>query len=173
MQIEIAALPQVSGRQPVALRRLPRGIVRGGRGEIPWTHILADVATIRMIADLRPLRFGDWAIHLDGQVRDAFGSVQHAGVDNRAGWTGVDADRAGAALIEAGRVRLEREIGCDAGEEKIRALLAVDEAGVLADPAKAGVLGVDALLNVMLVDEDLGIEGVGQLTPHPFEQRLQ
>ena len=70
------------------------------------------------------------------------------------GRTGVDAQGAGAALIERRRIGLELETGRDTGEKHPRALLAIDHAAVLADPPDAGVLRVDALLHVMLVDEN-------------------
>ena len=72
-----------------------------------------------MIANLRALLFRDWTVDFNRQIRNAFGCVQHTRVDDGAGGTGVDAERAGAALIEAGRVGLELEAGRDAGE-KIR-----------------------------------------------------
>ena len=68
MEIEIAPLPQVGGRQAVALRRLPRLIVSDRGRKIPRTDVLANVAAVGVIADLRALRLGDRAVDLDGQV---------------------------------------------------------------------------------------------------------
>ena len=44
------------------------------------------------------------AFGLDRQIRDALGRVELVRVDERAGGTGVDAERARAALIERRRV---------------------------------------------------------------------
>src|SRR5687768_110046 len=104
MQVEIASLPEVRGRQAITLRRLPRRIVRRRSRKIPGTYVLADVAAICVIANLRPLRFRDRSVDFNREVRNALGRIEDARVDDRAGGTGVDAQRAGAALIEAGRV---------------------------------------------------------------------
>src|SRR3954464_14878956 len=83
----------------------------------------------------------------DRQVGDAAVRIEHPSLDECAGRTRVEAPRAAAALLEPLRVRLEVEGADDFGEEQPRSDLRVDQAGVLANPAKTGVLRVDAFLH--------------------------
>ena len=110
---------------------------------------------------------------LDRQVRDAARRVEHAGRDQRLRRTRVEAQRAGAALIERRRVGLERQAADDLAEEDPRPELRVDHAGVLADPAEARVLRVDALLHGAGVDVGPRLERLGATVAHPGEQRVQ
>ena len=70
----------------------------------------------------------------------------------------LDAQRAGAALIQRRRVHLQRQAADDLSEKDPRAELGIDHAGVLADPADAGVLRVDALLHRSGVDVGARVE---------------
>ena len=117
--------------------RLPGRIERRERREIPGTDVLADVAAEQMAADRRPLRFRNRALQLDREIRDAARRIDLVFVDDRAGRTRVDAQRAGAALIGDDLVGGQLEADGDARQQHPRAELRVDEAGVLADPAKA------------------------------------
>ena len=95
---------------------------------------------------------------LDRQVGDAARRVEHARLRRARGRTRLEAQRAGAALIERRRVRLERQAADDLGQEDPRPERRVDHAGVLADPADAGVLRVDALLHRTGVDVGARLE---------------
>ena len=110
---------------------------------------------------------------LDRQVRDAAGRVEHAWRDEAPGRTRLDAERARAALIERGPIALERQAADDLGEKNPRADLGVDDARVLADPADARVLRVDALLHRTGVDVRASLERLGRRVAHPLEQRVQ
>src|SRR4051812_40128442 len=88
----------------------------------------------------------------DRQVGDAAVRIEHPGLDEGAGRTCVETPRAAAALLEPLRVGLEVEGAHDFGEEQPRPELRVDQAGVLANPAKTGVLRVDTFLHRTGVD---------------------
>src|SRR5437899_8988241 len=94
-------------------------------------------------------------------------------LDKRAGWTGVETERAGAALVERGLVGLERQAAHDFGEQDPGAEVRVDDARVLADPAEAGILRVDALLHRPGVDIRSRVERLRVLLAHPREERVE
>ena len=124
--------------------------------------VLADVAAEDERAHGLPELDGDAPAVLDGLVGDAAGRVEAEGLDDGVGRAGLDAQRAGAALLDRGRVGLERERRDD-GREKVKgAVDGIDRAGVLADPADARSLGPGALENGPRVDVPAkGLTGKG------------
>ena len=112
---------------------------------IPGADILADVAAEDLAADGRAEFFGDGAALLDGEVGDAAGGVHLARGDEGVGGAGVDAAacrcRSGRRPGWAALVGGDLERGEDAAEEEPRAELLIEDAGVLAGPADAGVAG--------------------------------
>ena len=74
---------------------------------------------------------------LDRQVRQAAGRVEDARLDERAGRTGLETRVQLTALLQPLRVGLERQRADDLAEEEPGAELGVDQAGVLANPARA------------------------------------
>ena len=95
------------------------------------------------------------------------------GADERLRRARLEAQRAGAALVERRRVDLERQAADDLAEKQPRAELGVDDAGVLADPADARVLRVDALLHRAGVDVGARLERLRCRGAHPREQRVE
>ena len=67
------------------------------------------------------------------------------GAMNRVGGAGVDAARAGAAAVGSGQVRAQFQRSENHAEKQPRAQLLVDDAGILADPADAGIFRGHAL----------------------------
>ena len=91
-------------------------------------------------------------------------------LDERPGRAGLQAQRARAALVERRRVHRERQGADDLRQEQPRAELGVDEAAVLADPAEAGILRVDALLDRPRVDVRARLERLGAGGPQPVQE---
>src|SRR5205823_4950253 len=96
---------------------------------IPGTDILTNVATIKpafkilshIFVDLRRARF-------DGSVRNATIRIKHVRFDDRAGWTGIDAQSARAALVsDFPIVVFELEIKQQLAKKNPRAVLACDQ----------------------------------------------
>ena len=115
----------------------------------------------------------DVAAQLDRQIRDTARRIEHAGRDDRMRRTRVEAERAGAALIERRRIHLERQAADDRAEKDPRPEPRVDDAGVLADPADARVLRVHALLHRAGVDVRARLERLGRCLAHPRDERLE
>jgi len=119
-----------------------KGRIALARESIPRADHLADVASEDPPPNFVAQFQRDIVFEFDGEVRDATRRVEGAIGENATGGAGSDAARARAAVIgDERRVGFEREIEKNLGEQKIRALLRMDEAGVFADPADTGALG--------------------------------
>ena len=123
------------------------------REAVPRADQLAVVAAEDAVADRCPQRFRDWAVVFDGQVADAEPRIESIGGDDRAGWADVDAGLAGAAVVLCRVIDGQLEVGVELTEEEPRAGSAVDQVGVLADPAEPGTLGERFLEHRRTVDE--------------------
>src|SRR5215510_5473999 len=99
---------------------------------------------------------------LDGEIRNALRGIEHAWRADRVRRAGFNAERARTALIERRGVRFQIQAADDLAEEDPRTELGIDDAGVLADPADAGVARVDALLDRTGVDIRTCIERLGR-----------
>ncbi len=162
---------EIDAVQP-GTRRPLRRLGHGGAA-IPRADVLTDVAAVHQGAHRgAKVRRGRLA-QLDRQVRDAARGVDRAGRDDGAGGTRRQARRALAALVEARLVGLERQARDEASEEQPRTQLGVDHAAVLADPADAGVLRVDALLDRPGVDVRPRLKRRVVLEAHPFGQGVE
>jgi len=127
--------------QPVAWRK-----VRGGielRVAVPRADQLAVVAAEDAVADQRPQVFRNVAVMLDRQIRDAASGIEAIRRNDGLRRADVDAGAARAAMgADRGLCRrCQRQVGVDLAEEKPRAGLAIQQQGVLADPAEPGVAG--------------------------------
>src|SRR6185312_2681805 len=169
----VRSTAELADRDAVPVRaRLPGGIARHGGGRVPRTYFLADVAAVHVRAHRRVEFRRDVAALLDRQVRDAAVRIDDAGRDDRLRLARLDAERARAALIERRPIAFQIEAADDLGEKDPRALLRVDHARVLADPADAGVLRVDALLHRPRVDVRARIERLRRSRSHPVQQLM-
>jgi hypothetical protein len=115
----------------------------------------------------------DFRSQLDRQIRHAAIRVEDTRLDERVRRTRVEAARAASALLEALRIRLERQRADDLAEEQPGPELRIDETGVLADPAQPGVLRIDALLNRTGIDIRARSNGLLRVLAHPLEQFVQ
>src|SRR5262245_27475233 len=100
----------------------------------------------------RPKRLVDVTLHFDGEIRETARGVELIRFDDRASRTRLETSSARLALIERGSVRFEIEIRHDLTEEQPCAGLWIDDAGVLADPAKPCRLREPAFLDWSGVD---------------------
>src|SRR5207302_9319024 len=107
------------------------------REAVPRADKLAVVAAVDAVADQRPQLFGDRALMLDGEVRDAAACIELVRRDDRLRRTDVDAAAAGTAMLLDRRVRRQRQVGVDLAEKEPGAG-AVEEQRVLAAPADPG-----------------------------------
>src|SRR4030095_3470039 len=98
--------------------------------------------------------------------------IEYAGSDDRLRRTRLEAEHAGAALVERRRVHLQRQAADDLREKDPGSDVGMDDARVLADPPDAGVLGVDAFLHRSGIDIHARLERLGRALAHPGEQRL-
>src|SRR4029079_16886229 len=73
---------------------------------VPRADVLADVAAVDLVAELRAVRVGDRRSALR-PIRQAAVGVEDAGLVERTGRTRLDAERAGAAVGVERRRRLE------------------------------------------------------------------
>src|SRR5688572_13095150 len=129
----------VDFRPHQSLFRKKSRFVRGRRPPVPWTNVLADVATKQMMPDpLTPL-LRDRPAQFDGRVRDALSAIQNVGSNERVGGTGIQASGAGSASVRRWCVVIQRKIGDDAAEKKPGSSLLIDDAGVLSEPPDAGI----------------------------------
>src|SRR3546814_2175299 len=82
------------------------------------------------------MRISDWSSDV---CSSDLSRVEPVRCGDCAGWTYVDAARAGAAVRGRRRIDRQRQVDVDFAEEEPRAAVRVDQAGVLADPAQARV----------------------------------
>ncbi len=147
-------LAQARRIEPVA--HLEVGVRRRAGVAIPGADQLAIVASIDAIAEGGAQFHRNRALQFDGEVGNAAPGVELPGRGDGAGRAGGHARRTGSA-VRAGRlIDRQLQIGIDLAEEEVRAGLARDQIGVLADPAQSGVarqgfleyrraVGVDAM----------------------------
>ena len=135
---------EVRRHQPLAGREVSAGPC-SSPSPVPRAHVLADVAAEHVAADGRAVLVRDRALDLDREVADAAARVEHVGRDQSAGGAGVQARGAGPAHVGARRVRLHLQVGDDLAEEEPRAVLGMQQTGVLAPRPQAGGGGVGAL----------------------------
>src|ERR1035437_6391062 len=77
---------------------------QGQRAVIPWTNILANVATENIAANRRPKLLRNRASQFDVEIRYAARRVHHIGLRQGSGGTSFDAVRAGAAAVGGGNI---------------------------------------------------------------------
>src|SRR5262249_17196894 len=142
--------------------RLPRRIVRPRRHRVPGTHLLAHVAAVDVRPDRGLVLARDVAAKLNRQIRDAARRIEDAGRDDGARRTRVQTTGARSALVERWRIDRQRQAAEDRAEKYPRSERRVDDARILADPADAGMLGVDALLDRPGVDVRARVEWLGR-----------
>src|SRR5438128_1226259 len=131
---------------------------------VPRTHVLADVAAVDLRAELvavvRRNRRGGLR-----PVRQALRRVEDAGLVQRTGRTGFDAERARAAVGAERLRRLDLGGGDERSQHDPRTVSARDQQRVLAvetDTRARRRLAVDVLVRV---DEDAVV--AAELTPEP------
>src|SRR5262245_33504976 len=114
----------------------------GGLSEfIPRATELAVVATVNAIADQRPQRFRNAAVHFDRQIRNAAARIHLLRADNGAGGADIDARAASATVFGDLRwIDWQWQIRINFTEKKPRAGAAVDQHRIFADPAETGFL---------------------------------
>src|SRR5262249_50778609 len=104
------------------------------------------------------------------EVGEAPCRVQHPGINERARRACFNAANACAALIEAGRIWIERKAREDLREKDPGTQIFVDQAGVLPDPSDTGVLRVDGLLDRPRVNVGASLEVFIRDRSQPFDQ---
>ena len=148
------------------MNRLEAWFGAEGSAAVPGTHILADVTPKDVIAEgLFELSRG-FCFCFDGPVADALGAIEFPAVwaiDNCSSGAGIDAASAGAAAVWGRAMETRDGEGKQKfSEEEPTAAGLVDEAGILADPAKAGFAGIAALEQWSGVDTDAVVEGLAE-----------
>ena len=109
---------------------------------IPRADHLADITSKNPITDFFAQSDWDVIFEFDGEIGNAAGRVDRTIREDAIRGAGFDTTRAGAAVIgDERRIRFKGEIEKDFGEQKIRAVLWINETGILADPANARTLG--------------------------------
>ena len=113
----------------------------------------------------------------DGEVGDATARVELVRCGDRLRRADVDAARAGAAVRARWLVDGQGQVGIDFAEEKPRSVVAIDQAGVLADPAQARVARERAFHHRRRVHEhavperaDFGGDAVGEFLQAPAHE---
>src|SRR5215469_8301938 len=126
---------------------------RNRRAMVPRTNVLADIATEDVRSHRRPLGFRDRPAKFDGEIRNAEARVDRISAlggrrNDRTGWAGIYTTRAGTAAIRRRgifRIGFDFERDQQFSQEEPRAALLIDEAGILADPAEAGLARIRPL----------------------------
>src|SRR5262249_44283247 len=139
----------------------------------PGTDVLTDVTAVDTRSDRRLQLVWDAASQFDRQIRNASVRIEDAGGADRLRWTRLETQRAGAAAIERRRVDVEPQAAENHSEKDPRAQLGMNDTGVLADPADAGVLGVHAFLHWTRVDVRARVERLVARLAHPREQCVE
>ena len=110
--------PRVPPVDPEALQGEPREIIDRARTSGRTLNIFATLIHHPKLLK-RWQVFGNAAVVLNGEVRDAAPGVEYVGTDKRLGGTNVEAGRAAAAvLVGLGGIRGERNVRVDLAEEK-------------------------------------------------------
>ena len=105
---------------------------------IPGTHELAVVAAENAVADAFAQVFGNAAFVFDGQVGNAAPGIQFIGRHNGVGGADGDAGFALAAMVFAGSIHRQGNVGVDLAQKEPAARFPVQHQGVLALPAQPG-----------------------------------
>ena len=120
---------------------------------VPRTDLLADVAAEDPVLHAGPQIGGDRPVVFDRKRADAPAGVEHTRLHEGAGRTGVEAGRAGAAVVHLDwRVGREFEVGQQRRQKKETARAWVDQHRVLAEPAEAGEPGKVSLRQRRRID---------------------
>ena len=115
----------------------------GQRGQprraVPGADFLANIAAKEPIALRRAQRLGGGAAQLDGGVGQAAAGIELIGRGEGIGGTGVQTGAATAAVVGLLRIVGQRQVGQHHPQKHIGAEAAVQQAGVFANPAQAGL----------------------------------
>src|SRR3989337_1324272 len=108
-----------------------------GEPDIPRTHRLADVTSVKEISELRAQVERNRPLRFNCQIRDAFRRVEHAWSRKRIRRTCIEtAGAAPAAIRREGLVRDEIDVEQQRSDEEERAQLRIHQIGDLAEPSK-------------------------------------
>ncbi len=121
------------------MSRLEIRLGRELRVAIPRADQLAVVAAVDAIADRTAELLGDRTVELDREIGDAASRIEFVGRHDRACRAGLDARGTAAAVRGNGLIDGQRQVREDLAEEEPRAVVTVEQVGVLADPAEARV----------------------------------
>src|SRR5262249_45337574 len=119
---------------------------------VPWTDVLTDVTTKKMMTDTFAICFGNFTPKFDGRVRDALPAVQNIGLDDRLRRTCIDASSTRTTAIRHREVDIDFEIGQDTAEEQPGTGFLINDAGILSEPSNAGIFGINAFQKRTCVD---------------------
>ena len=131
-------------------RRAPRRALLDA--SVPRTDLLADVAPVHHVAQLAAIFLGMGA-GACGPVREALRRVERAGLVERAGRAGVDAEPAVPAVEVEGRARLDFGVRHERTEHDPGSVATRDGHRVLAVERDACVHGCRPVDVIVLVDE--------------------
>src|ERR1044071_800247 len=141
-------------RQPAQIRMVKPLLwlkLRQGSGRrvpsfiVPWTNILADIATEYVVPNGRPELFRDCATLFNGQIGDAETRIQLARRHNGLRGAGVNAAGATSASVGSGGVCAKLQRSENHAKKQPRPHLLMDDAGVLANPSNSRMPGINAL----------------------------
>src|SRR5439155_27248905 len=140
------------------LARLKLGSGGRRRLAVPGADILADVTPKNVPAHSGPQVFRNCSSFFDGQIRNATVRIELIRTYEGVCRTCIDAARTGAAPVWVWQIYVQFERREDHPEEEPGSKLLIKNAGVLANPADAGILRVDALNKRSGVDVTAGLE---------------
>lgn len=129
-----------------------------GAGFVEGADLLADVASEGPSVEV----FVEGVLVFDGEVADAAAGIDLPAIvieDDRAGGAGIDALGAGSAAAFCRLVWFQLGRGEEDAEKKPASAPAIDEAGVLSEPADAGELGEIAFHDRGGIDAGAGFGG--------------
>jgi len=155
--VEVRFAPGKQIHQLRTVEPVPHATVRqrgGLREAVPRARQLAVVAAVDAVAQQGAQIQRDTALEFDGEIGNAAPRVERVGGDNGLRRADVDTGLAGSAVAGCGRVHRQRQIGVDLAEKKPRSVLAVQEQGVFAAPAEAGLAGECHFQHRRAVGED-------------------
>src|ERR1039458_5182306 len=128
------------------------------RAPVPRTHVLTDIAPEHVRPYSGALLFGNLAAQLNGEIRDAPRGIETLPGYQRRRGARLHAAHAGTATVRWRRVRRDLQRYQQLAEEKPRALLLIDQAGIPSDPPEARQARVGALQQGRGVDTDARFE---------------